>query len=140
MVIQTQCRKCGAIIRLDFGDMTKDEALAVAEEMDKTSRQCPGQHIELSGFRTLWSMDDAIHRAYDLGEGEAPEPVISDKEYVEELLAQGKEIIDGGCHTVPELNLPDIHSFRDLDHIGFGNFKSGTHTFLRVDSPRGTRY
>ena len=140
MVIRTQCKKCGATIKLDFGNLTKDEALAVAEKMDRTPRECPGQHTELGGFRQLWSLDDAIHRAYDLGEGEEPEPVISDKEYVEGLLAEGKDIIDGGCNTVPELNLPRLHDFPNLDHMGFGNFKNTTHLFLRCDSPRSTRF
>ena len=140
MVIRTQCNKCGATIKLDFGNLTKDEALAIAEKMDRTPRECPGQHTELEGFRKRWSLDDAIHRAYDLGEGEEPEPVISDKEYVEGLLAEGKEIIDGGCNTVPELNLPRLHDYPNLDHMGFGNFKNTTHLFLRCDSPCGKRF
>lgn len=139
MVIRTQCRKCGVTIKLDFDNMTKEQALAVAEQLDRTPRECPGQHVEICGLRTMWQIDDAIHRLYDLGEGEEPEPVMSDKDYVEGLLAEGKDIIDGGCNTVPELHLPDIHSFPDLDHIGFGNFKSKAHLFLRCDSPRGTR-
>ncbi|MCX5758753.1 MAG: hypothetical protein NTU83_09670 [Candidatus Hydrogenedentes bacterium] len=128
------------MIKLDFGNLTKDEALAVVEKMDQTPRECPGQHMELGGIRKLWSLDDAIHRAYDLGEGEEPEPVISDKEHVEGLLAEGKDIIDGGCNTVPELNLPRLHDFPNLDHMGFGNFKNTTHLFLRCDSPHGKRF
>ena len=140
MVIQTQCKKCGALIKLDFGELSKDEALAVAEKMDTTPRECPGMHVELSGFRSLWSLDDAIHRAYDLGEGEEPDPVIADKDYVEGLLSDGKVIIDGGCNTVPELALKDIHSCRDLEHMGFGNFKNADYIFLRLASPKGTRF
>lgn len=140
MIIRAQCKKCGVTIKLDFGDMTKEEALAVAEKMDNTPRECPGRHVELGGFRAMWSIDDAIHRLYDLGEGEEPTPTPSDKEYVEGLLAEGRDIIDGGCHTVPESNLPDIHSFPDLIHMGFGEFRSETHLFLRCDSPRGTRF
>jgi len=140
MVVRTQCKKCGVTIKLDFHNMTKEEALTVAEKLDCTPRECPGQHVELSGFREMWQIDEAIHRAYDLGEGENPEPVMTDKEYVEQLLAEGKEIIDGGCNTVPELSLPSIHEFPDLDHMGFGNFKSKTHLFLRCDSPGGSRF
>ena len=140
MVIRTQCTKCGVTIKLDFGNLTKEEALAVAEKMDCTPRECPGQHMELGGISKLWSLDDAIHRAYDLGEGEEPEPVISDKEYVKGLLAEGKEIIDGGLNTVPELNLPRLHDFPNLDHMGFGDFKNTTHLFLRCDSPCGKRF
>ena len=140
MVIRTQCKKCGVTIKLDFGSLTKEEALAVAEKMDCTPRECPGMHVELSGFRQLWSLDDAIHRAYDLGEGEEPTPVMTDREYVEDLLAEGKEVIDGGLNTVPELNLPRLHDFPNLDDMGFGDFKNTTHLFLRCDSPRGTRF
>ena len=96
--------------------------------------------MELRGFRQLWSLDDAIHRGYDLGEYEEPEPVMTDKEYVETMLADGKDVIDGGLNTVPELNLPCLHDFHGLDHLGFGDFKSDSHLFLRCDSPRGTRF
>ena len=140
MVIRTQCKKCGVTIRLDFGNLTKQEALAVAEKMDCTPRECPGQHVELGNWNHLWGITDAIHRGYDLGEGEEPTPVITDREYVENLLAEGKEVIDGGLNTVPELNLPRLHDFPDLEHMGFGDFKNATHLFLRCDSPRRTRF
>jgi hypothetical protein len=110
------------------------------QEMRRDHQARFRQHMELSGFRQMWQIDDAIHRAYDLGEGEEPEPVISDKEYVEGLLAEGRDIIDGGCNTVPELNLPRLHDFPDLDHMGFGDFKNASHLFLRCDSPRSTRF
>ena len=140
MIIRTKCKKCGVTIRLDFGELTKEEALALAEKMDQTPRECPGMHVELGGLRQLWSLDDAIHRGYDLGEYEEPEPVLTDKEYVEKLLADGKDVIDGGLNTVPELNLPRLHDFHGLKHLGFGDFKSDTHLFLRCDSPRRTRF
>lgn len=140
MLIRTHCKKCGATIKLDFGDLTKEEALAAAEKMDMTPRECPGMHVELGGWKTLYDLDEAIHRAYDLGEGEKPEPVMTDREYVEKLLAEGKDVIDGGQNTVPELHLPRLHDFHDLDHIGFGYFKNTTHLFLRCDSPQGTRF
>jgi hypothetical protein len=140
MVVKTKCRKCGVTIRLDFGDMTKEQALTRAEEMDQSPRECPGQHVELSGWNRRWGLADAIHRAYDLGEGGEPEPVTTDREYVEGLLAQGKAIVDGGANRVPELSLPGIHDFQGLEHLGFGNFASDTHLFLRCDSPRTTRF
>lgn len=140
MMIRTQCKKCGVILKLDFGNMTKEEALAMAEKMDTTPRECPGMHVELGGWKNLYDLDDAIHRAYDLGEGEVLEPVMTDQAYVEKLLAEGKDVIDGGQNTVPELHLPRLHEFPDLDHIGFGYFKNTTHLFVRCDSPRGTRF
>lgn len=140
MVIQTTCQECGVAIRLDFGSLSREEAEQVAERMDNTPRECPGFHTELGGWKRLWNLDDAIHRAYDLGQGEEPKPVISDREHVEILLREGTDVIDGGLNTVPELSLPSLHDFKDLEHVGFGNFASSTHLFLRCDSPRGTRF
>jgi len=65
MVVKTKCSKCGVTINLDFGTLTREEAAEVAKRMDETPRECPGGHVELCGFRRLWNMDDAIHRAYD---------------------------------------------------------------------------
>ena len=140
MIVKTQCKKCGVTIKLDFGNMTKEQALAAAEQLDQMPRECPGQHVELSGIATLWSVSDAIYRAYDEGEGEESEPVMTDLEFVQDMVAQGMEVIDGGCNTVPELGLQSIHEFPNLDHMGFGNFKNTTHLFLRWDSPYGTRF
>lgn len=141
MVVKTQCRKCGVTIRLDFGDMTKEEAITRAEKIDRTPRECPGGHVELTGMGTMyWGIQDAIRRAYDLGEGEDPEPVMTDKEFVQGLLTEGRDIIDGGANKVPKLALPSIHDLLDLEHIGFGNFQDTTHVFLRCDSPRATPF
>lgn len=140
MIIKTQCKKCGVTIKLDFGNLTRDEALTAAEKMDTTPRECPGRHVELGGWKNLYDLDDAIHRAYDLGESEEPTPIITDREYIEKLLAEGSNVIDGGCNTVPELHLPHLHDFPSLEHMGFGNFKNATHLFLRCDSPCGTRF
>ncbi len=140
MIIRTRCKKCGVTIKLDFGGLTRDEALAVAEKMDRTPRECPGQHVELSGWNRMWDIPAAIHRAFDLGEGDEPTPVLSDRKYVERLMTEGKTIIDGGRNTVPELLLPAIHEYAGLIHMGFGNFRSETHLFLRMDSPKGSRF
>ena len=51
MVVKTKCRKCGVTIRLDFGDMTKEQALTRTEEMDQSPRECPGRHVELGNWR-----------------------------------------------------------------------------------------
>jgi len=96
--------------------------------------------VEFCGWDKLWGLSEAIHRAYDLDEGEHELNVPSDKEHVEAMLAEGREIYDGGQNTVPELDLPSIHSVPDLEHMGFGNFRNATHVFLRCDSPHGTRF
>ena len=33
-----------------------------------------------------------------------------------------------------------IHDIADLRHIGYGNFKDVHHDYLRIQSPRGTRF
>ncbi len=141
MVVQTTCSKCGVTIKLDFGELTKDEALEAAEKLDRSPRECPGRHVELQGMGRLWRVRESIQRAYDRGEGivEAT-PVPSDHEFVEGLLADANDVYDGGLNTVPEFNLPSIHGTPDLKHLGFGDFGSDTHLFLRHDSPRGTRF
>ena len=162
MMIRTTCKKCGVTLKLDFGELTKEEALAIAEKMEKDGiifvenlkSMYPDvarreleivlkeekRHFEFGGFRRLWSLDAALHRAYDLGEGEDSTPVMTDREYVENLIAQGLDMIDGGLNTVPEMKLPCLLDFRGLRHIGFGHFEDNTGLFLRYDSPRGTRF
>lgn len=140
MVIQTTCRKCGVAIRLDFGSLSKEEALAVAHRLDNEPCECPGSHCELSGMAQLWSVREAIRRLYDLDEGEEAQPVESDETFVSRLVAQGNAVYDGGLNTVPQLRLPSIHEVRDLEHVGFGNFANATDVFMRRDSAQGTRF
>jgi hypothetical protein len=140
MTVKTSCAKCGTTIKLDFGSLTKEEALDIADRWDREPRECPGQHMELSGLATLWSVKDAIHRLYDLGEGEESGPIETDEAYVSRLLAEGKDVYDGGLNTVPAMNLHSIHDLHDLDHIGFGNFRNANHEFIRQDSPCGARF
>ena len=140
MNIHTTCTKCGTSIQLDFGELTKEQALEFAEKLDTQPRECPGRHCELGGWKTLYQIPDAIHRAYDLDQGEPPKPIQSDKEFVETLLADGRAIVDGGRNTVPELGLDSIHNYKDLEHLGFGSFANREYIFSRIDSPRSTRF
>ena len=140
MIIETTCTKCGAAIQLDLGERTKDQALEFAERMDTQPRECPGRHCEFGGWKTLYQLPDAIHRAYDLNQGEPSKPIQSDRDFVETLLAEGRDIVDGGRNTVPELRLDSIHNYKDLEHLGFGSFANREYIFSRIDSPRCTRY
>jgi hypothetical protein len=139
MYVETTCNKCGTKFHLDLGNMSREMAEKAFHKLDNTSRQCPGHHVELNGWYQLWNLEDALHRAYDLGETEELQ-VPTDEEYVRELLALGKTIVDGGSNQVPDLHLPSIHEQPGLKHLGFGNFANETHSFLRCDSPSGTRY
>ena len=87
----------------------------------------------------MWNLEDALHRAYDLGQTEELN-IPTDEEYVKALLAEGKDIVDGGANRVPHLQLPSIHSIPGLHHLGFGEFQSETNHYIRRDSPIGTRF
>lgn len=139
MYIKTTCNKCGAEFHLDLGEMSREMAEKAFRKMDDVPRQCPGHHMELGGFFVMWSLEDALHRAYDLGETEELN-IPTDEEHVKALLAEGKDIVDGGANKVPYLNLPSLHSIPGLVHLGFGEFQSETHLYIRCDSPIGTRF
>ena len=62
--VRVKCRKCNTPITLDFGGMTRSEAEAVVNTLDRTPRECPGYHVELSGWRRLWRMDEALDAIY----------------------------------------------------------------------------
>lgn len=87
----------------------------------------------------MWSLNDALHRVYVLGETEELS-VPTDEEYLKALIADGKDMVDGGSNKVPELKLPSIHDIPGLVHKGFGEFQSETHLYIRRDSPIGTRF
>jgi hypothetical protein len=139
MFIKTICNKCGESFHIDLGNMARDEAQAAFRKLDATSRQCPGGHVEFGGFRALWNLDDALRRAYDLGET-VELTVPCDEEHVGRLLAEGRDIWDGGANKVPGLGLRAIQEEPGLTHLGGGDFASDTHVFVRRDSPLGTRF
>jgi hypothetical protein len=61
--VRVKCRKCGTLIRLEFGDLTRAEA-AVALAKQNYPRECPGFHTELSGWDWLWHFDEALNTCY----------------------------------------------------------------------------
>jgi len=63
--VRTTCVKCGTRLTLDFGDMNREEALRHAAKIDRIPMECPGYHVELSGWRRLWQLDKAIEALYD---------------------------------------------------------------------------
>jgi hypothetical protein len=139
MYVETTCNKCGEKFHIDLGDMSKEEAQTNFRKLDDSPRQCPGHHVEFGGWYQLWNLEDALHRAYDLGETVELD-VQSDEDFVRELLSDGRTILDGGCKKLEHLKLPSIHDQQNLNHIGFGNFTNDTHVFTRCDSPIGTRF
>jgi hypothetical protein len=139
MYVKTTCNKCGTDFHLDLGEMSREMAEKAFRKIDDTPRQCPGHHVELNGWYQLWNLEDALHRAYDLGET-VELNIPTDEDHVKALLAAGKDIVDGGANKVPHLDLPSIHAIPGLHHLGFGEFQSETHHYIRRDSPTGTRF
>lgn len=139
MFVKTTCKKCGTEFHLDLGEMSRVLAEKAFRKLDDIPRQCPGHHVELNGWYQLWNLEDALHRAYDLGET-VELNIPTDEDHVKALLAKGKDIVDGGANKVPNLNLPSIHGIPGLLHLGFGEFQSDTHMYIRRDSPTGTRF
>lgn len=56
-VWSTGCRKCGTSIKINLGTLTLDEAHKAVTMIDRTPRECPGFHVELTGWTRLWSLD-----------------------------------------------------------------------------------
>ena len=62
-VVRVKCRKCGTLIRLEFGSLARDQAVAALKEQNYP-RECPGFHTELSGWDWLWHFDEALAACY----------------------------------------------------------------------------
>jgi hypothetical protein len=120
--------------------MTREEAEKNFRALDGQSRQCPGGHLEFGGFYAMWNLEDALHRAYDHGQGVETIDVPTDREYVEGLLAEGKDIFDGGTNGVQGLSLKSIHAVKGLKHVSGGTFATTSHMYLRCDSLMGARF
>lgn len=140
MMLETRCNKCGTSFQVDLGTMSKEAAEIAFRNLDRNGGHCPGRHVELGGLWKMWNLEDLLHRAFDIREATASATVPTDEDYVKNLQVDGKEVWDGGTNRLPHLNLPSIHSAAHLRHIGCGNFENSTHSFLRADSPLGTRF
>ena len=73
--IAVQCCKCHERILLEFGRMSHGEAEAAMYKLDYTPMECPGWHIELSGWFKLWRMREALMMQYP-SDGGAPTDVV----------------------------------------------------------------
>lgn len=128
MYAKARCAVCDKEFLLDFGTMPKEDAIQRHEEMKKQGICCPTH--SLAGAR-----DEPIEQS----EVEV-QKASTDAEYILKLQKEGRDMVDGGCNTVPKFYLPSIHGIPGLVHLGFGEFCSDTHTYIRRDSPIGTRF
>lgn len=128
MYAKARCAVCEKEFLLDFGTMAKEDAIQRYEEMKKQGIYCPAH-----------SKADVPNTSVDQSEVEV-QKISTDEEHVRKFQDEGREMVDGGCNTVPQFNLPSIHGIPGLVHLGFGEFCSDTHTYIRRDSPIGTRF
>ena len=84
MLLVGTCKKCGCTIRLDIGNLTREQA---TERLSGQSTfSCPGHHVELSSPHPhYWNLDE-----WELVEGKAP----SEEEFVDELRRRYPEVVD----------------------------------------------
>jgi len=64
-----RCEKCGHHIllrfhRADGTKMTREEARGSCAALDTTPMECPGYHVELSGWSQLWHFEEALAALY----------------------------------------------------------------------------
>lgn len=64
--VRVHCLKCGTAVALNFGGMSREQAVLVLSEMADTPRHCPGFHVELGGWDIYWRFADAINLLYPL--------------------------------------------------------------------------
>ncbi len=62
--VRVKCRKCGDLIKLGFRNLSRPEAEAWMDTLNHTAMECPGFHVELSGWRYLWRLDEALELVY----------------------------------------------------------------------------
>jgi len=62
--VRVKCRKCGDPIKLEFGGLSRPEAEAAMDKLNHTPMECPGFHVELSGWRYFWRFDEALELVY----------------------------------------------------------------------------
>ena len=76
--IAVQCRKCHERVTLEFGAMSQEEAEAAMYRLDKMPMECPGYHVELSGWFKLWRMREALIMQYPSLGGEPSSVPVSE--------------------------------------------------------------
>ena len=62
--VRVPCRECGTIIGIDFDGCDRAQAEELVSKLDRLPRECPGFHVELSGWRWLWRLDEAVEAFY----------------------------------------------------------------------------
>lgn len=126
------CKKCQATVQMELNGKSVAELQEVLGLMQ--GFECPGRHVELSSALESFEWDwKPVWR-------DAP---LSDEEFGVTLVEEhgcGRVFYLGNGTLGPKLGIKSLQSVAGLRHLGFGEFASDTHTYVRVDSPHGTRF
>jgi hypothetical protein len=103
--VETTCLECGYKITLDFGDVDFESALKFIDKLDQSSRECPGWHVEIGGWKKRWQLEDAVNRAYSDEE----------KAKCKEVVCHLRVVVDGWLrpvdYAVKLKNDHELHQF-----------------------------
>lgn len=128
--IRGTCRtpECGRSVDFAIGDLSIEEARSAMETTQ--GYECPGgPHVELGRMYDGYDWDFTVF--------EKPSTP-TDEEWIDYLHSRGHRVLSGTAGRYE--TLPNLHDLRDLKHLGFGDFASAHHVYIRVDSPRGSRF
>jgi hypothetical protein len=64
MKANIQCRKCRETITLDFEGVPFEQAVDLLGRLDTFPRECPGLHVELSGWSYYWRFGEMLTQVY----------------------------------------------------------------------------
>ena len=60
----TNCKRCSTPITINFDDLAYTEAVERLDSLNSTSMECPGYHVELEGWASLWGFDEMLVTVY----------------------------------------------------------------------------
>lgn len=115
MYAKVRCAACEKEFLLDFGTMSKEDAIQRHDEMKKQGIYCATHRIA-----------DVIEESVNQIEVEE-QKTSTDEEHVRKLQEEGRDMVDGRCNTVPQFNLPSIHGIPGLLHLDWVS-SAATHT------------
>lgn len=132
--VKATCRKCGAIVTLNIGTQTREQVEATLQI--RKSFECPGRHVELGSMADYYEVDWST--IADAVKVETPE------EFGRKIIAQygAENVFYLGGPELAALGIRDLRDvYKDLHHMGFGEFSNADFYFARNDAPgMGARF
>ncbi len=57
---RVRCRKCQTPVVIAIGELTRPQVIEAFNRLDTQPMECPGFHVELSGWRQLWEFEAVL--------------------------------------------------------------------------------